>query len=231
MKKIICVVCCYVGILCFRFVPATDAAGATLLPSPMPHACYPVPAADLLGWLPPAPKNWELLTSTARSVLGYGSTPTTEIVRHYTFVPPPVPPGQPQPEVKLTNIQLLCADTAYNRDSLRVFVALDQKAGTSPGLEVRNLSGFPVVVCKRSTGETIAIFLLGGRMTVTVCGNSDEKDVLDWASQLPLKELQEKILKAPKVAFKETVYMEQYVNQLNPKENRQARIGYKLPTP
>jgi len=66
-----------------------QASAESLLPSPLPPPCYPVPAAELINWLPPAPENWKLLASTGRSVFEVSSKPVTIISRHYQFVPPP----------------------------------------------------------------------------------------------------------------------------------------------
>lgn len=197
----------------------------SLLPSPLPPACVPVPASELIRWLPPAPENWELVSSIGRSMFAAADKPATMISRHYKFVPPPVPPGETPPEVKLTNIRLLLTDTAYSPDLLGMFSGIDQMAGKSDNYEFKRLAGLPMILTRRRSGENIAIILLGGRMTLTVCGNSDEKDLLAWMKHLPLAELQKKSLDAPRTPFKGTSYLEKFVNQLDPKKNREVVIS------
>ena len=204
------------------------ASAEPLLPWPPPPACYPVPASELLGWLPPAPENWVILSSLGRSILSVTNKPVTLISRQYKFVPPPVPPGQPQPEVKLTDILLVLTDTAYSPDLLGMFASLDQKANQSDNYEFKRLAGLPVILSRQESGDTTALILLGGRMTLVVSGNSDAKDLLAWMEHLPLEELQRKSFGALRTPFKGTSYLEKFVNQLNPKENREALAGFTL---
>jgi|GEM_PF-3067007 len=196
------------------------ASAESLVPSPLPPPCYPVPAGELISWLPSAPENWKLLASTGRSVFEVSCKPVTIIARHYQYVPPMDASGTPHP--KLTDILLVLTDTAFLPDMLGLF------AGSGGHDQIKRISGVPALSSQRSSGETIVVFLLGGRMTLTVSGNSDEKDVLEWSEKLPLAELQRKSFGASRTPFKGTSYLEKFVNQLNPKENREGLTGFTL---
>lgn len=204
--------------------------GEPVLPSPLPPPCFPVRAPELLNWLPAAPANWRLESSIGQSMFGGSNKPVTIISRHYQYVPPPVQPGEKPPEVKLTNILMVLTDTAYVPDSLRLFAVADQLAG-KPNIEFKRILGYPAILTRRSTGDNIVMLLLGGRMTLTVSGNSDQKDVIDWLGHLPLADLDRKAQAAPRAPFKGNSYSEMFVNQLNPKQNRETLIGLVMSLP
>jgi len=205
-------------------------SGEPVLPSPLPPPCFPVRAPELLNWLPAAPTNWHLESSIGRSVFGGSNKPVTIITRHYKYVPPPVPPGEKPPEVKLTNILMVLTDTAYVPDLLMLFASADQLTG-KPNIEFKRILGFPAIVTRRSSGDNIVILLLGGRMTLTVSGNSDPKDVVAWMEHLPLADLDHKAQVTPRMPFKGNTYSEMFVNQLNPKQNSEVLIGLNVTLP
>ncbi|CAN5453300.1 hypothetical protein BH09VER1_BH09VER1_36240 [soil metagenome] len=214
-----------VGLLAMTVFLSNWASAGSLLPSPLPPVCAPVPAPELITWLPPAPPNWQLISSAGRSILLEKYAPMTHISRVYKFVPPPVPPGETPPVVKLTKVRLALTDSAFSPGLLDRFVRADQSAGQPGSAEIKRVRGIPMIEAKRDSEENMVVFLLGGRMILTVCGNSDSKDLLAWAEHLPLEELERKISAAPRIPFRNLVYLELFVNQLNPKDNRQNRVG------
>src|SRR6188768_3101601 len=96
-------------------------------PNPSPKTkeiVLSLPPAELIRLLPPAPENWKLTTSSARSEITSQPALQTIATRDYLYVPPPTPPGaeqtpgEPAPP-KRTRIMLF--DTGFDTESFFVF--------------------------------------------------------------------------------------------------------------
>jgi len=184
----------------------------------------PLPPAEVIKFLPPAPPGWETVRSTADNFLS--DWVATNAVREYKFTPPPksaADPTAPLPPPQFIRIRI--TDSGYWPQFRRLFEGFTPgKSGDAERLLIDSHPAIKVTSTRKVEGkddEELAriLLLVNNRFIVQLeTTNAQPKDLEDWLKKIDFA----KLARVPSEGVTEipVPVMIVKIDELNPKKTR-----------